>query len=50
MATCKTCEKTIRKNCFGMNKHLMVLHQIIVEDKYAIEAIGKPNINYALDR
>ena len=31
-AVCRTCGKVVRKNCFGMRRHLLVKHQIIVKD------------------
>ena len=31
-AVCRICGKVVRKNCFGMRRHLLVKHQIIVKD------------------
>ena len=32
-ATCRICQKTIRKNCSGMRGHLTSKHQINIEEK-----------------
>ena len=32
-ATCRICQKTISKNCYGMRGHLTSKHQINIEEK-----------------
>ena len=31
-AVCRICGKVVRKNCFGMRRHLLVKHQIVVKE------------------
>merc|ERR1712062_390899 len=41
-ATCRTCHKTIRKNCSGMRGHLSSMHQIDIP-AISVFQPGRPN-------